>query len=101
MAALTANSKHIRTDVRDGFRLIFSYETVVGIQIGDAAPIFTDEKMTPTTNRHINKLVFERGGTKIAKDRFIALVASFDPQAKTEWRSGYALSLRQFHGLTD
>lgn len=69
MAALTANSKHIKVVVlgigEDTVRLFYSYNTVVGLQHNNDMPIFTDERFSVTTSRHIRKFMYEHGGEQV------------------------------------
>ena len=72
MAALTANSKHINISVQEingqTVRLFRSYATVVGVQVGEESPIFTSEKFSATTGRHIRKFHYEHGGSIVSPE---------------------------------
>jgi hypothetical protein len=76
MAALTANSKHININVLEvngrRVRLFYSYSTVVGVQVGDESPIFTSERFSPTTARHIRKFHYEHGGSIVSPEELRA-----------------------------
>jgi hypothetical protein len=89
MAALTANSKHIKIVVlnvnEQTVRLFYSYNTVVGVQVGDESPVFTTEKFSVTTTRHIRKFHYEHGGSFVAPEELARKLAQVGVRAKLVW----------------
>jgi hypothetical protein len=87
MASLQANSKHISISVigigDDTFRLFTSYGVCVGMQKNNDAPIFTDEKFSATTNRHIRKFQFEHGGEIVNSGYFLGQLDANNIRVKT------------------
>lgn len=77
MAALSANSRHISIDKVNvngvNVTRFFSYKAIVGLRLNDGVAVFTAEKHTPTTSRHIRKFQYEHGGTFLPADKFKAL----------------------------
>ncbi len=69
---------------RPGLRMFVSYQTIIGLQstrpelvaeFGDA-PVFTSQKYSPTTSRHLNRFREVYGGTMVGQGRFLEYVNS-------------------------
>jgi len=86
MAATITNSRHIAITVQninnETIRLFTSYGVVVGIQHDNDLPIFTSEKFSATTNRHIRKFNFEHGGEIVNSGYFLSQVERWAPGSK-------------------
>jgi hypothetical protein len=89
MAALTANSKHIKVVVlgigEDTVRLFYSYNTVVGMQRNNDMPIFTDERFSVTTSRHIRKFMYEHGGEQVCAGYLCDQLKRHGIRARLAW----------------
>ncbi len=88
MAALTANSRHIKIVPHNwqGYTvtLFYSYDTVVGVQAHGHSLLLTDEKFSATTRRHIRKFDYEHDGVSVGKDYFKSYVRQVAGAVKTD-----------------
>jgi altronate dehydratase len=88
MAALQANSKHANIVVLglgdDTYRLFQSYGVTVGMQKNNNLAIFTEEKFSVTTSRHIRKFMYEHGGQLVEQNYFRQQLDATGLKVKTE-----------------